>query len=91
MDDLDRLLSELAGDAHHPGLEGIEARIVSRIAAHRRERSEVSRGAALAMIAAALGIGLISGQVATRSPAPPLLALDAGLDLAPSTRLATIE
>lgn len=91
MDDLDAMLGELAAQARHPRLEGMETRLVARIAADRRERNALPRGAALAMVAAALGIGLISGQATAGRAAPQSVSLDAGLDLAPSSRLAAGE
>ena len=88
MNDLDGMLDELAGQAPDPRLEGMETRIAARIARDRRDRG-LPLGASLAMIGTALSIGMVSGQ-ATASQAPHgAVALDAGIDLAPSTRLVT--
>lgn len=87
MDDLDILLGTLADRAVHPRLENMETRLLARIAADRRERGELSWTASLAMIALALGTGLVGGQAAERATPHPV-ALDAGVDLAPSSRLA---
>lgn len=87
MDDLDEVLGAMARRTDHPRLEGMETRLIARIAAERREAGDLPLGAALATVAAALGIGLASGQaVAGPSPAG-LVTLDAGISLAPSTRL----
>jgi hypothetical protein len=88
VDDLDSTLSKLGEVPVHPRLEGMDTRLVARIAADRRDR-DLPLGASLLMIAAALGVGLVSGQATARQAAPQSVALDAGLDLAPSTRLVT--
>lgn len=86
MDDLDRMLNALAGQARHPRLEGMETRLLARIAADRRE-PELPLSLSLAMIATALGIGLVSGQASAARAPQGALSLSVGVELAPSTRL----
>ncbi len=90
MDDLDELLGAMARRIDHPRLSGMETRLIAQIAGSRRDRADLPLGAALATVTAALGIGLMSGQaVAGPSPAAAIT-LDAGIALAPSTRLAAL-
>lgn len=86
MDDLDSILNRLADTPAHPRLAGMERRVADRIAAERQSR-DLSPSTALAMVAVALGIGVVSGQATVASAAPAVVALGPGLDLAPSSRL----
>lgn len=86
MNDLDRMLNELAGQSPHPRLEGLETRLLARIAVDRRER-ELPLSLSLAMIATALGVGLVSGQASASRVTEGAISLSAGVELAPSARL----
>lgn len=88
MSDLDRALARLAGAPAPAALDGIEARVLARIASRPAVR-QAGLGVGAAITIAALAIGMIGADLpATASPTPSLAPLGGDSPLAPSALLA---
>ena len=92
-DDLDDLLGRLARAPADRSLQGLEVSVMSGVTRTREERRALRALAPMhvAMIGAALAIGLAAGGAAglsTASAGPAAPGLTSGLSLAPSTLLA---
>ena len=84
--DLDDALSRLATGAPHPGLSGLEDRVMGAIASPRA--ASIGAGATLAAIGFALALGTMSNLApASAARASSLSPLGAPSALAPSTLL----
>lgn len=86
MDDIDEALTRLARAPVPAALDGLEARVLARIATPRASRVGIGMGA---ITIGALAIGVIgAGVPASPSAATPLSPFGANSPFAPSTLLA---
>ena len=84
---LDDALSRLASGAPHPGLAGLEDRVLGAIGS--RSAAHIGAGATLAAMGFALALGAVSNLApgGSEAQASPLAPLGAPSALAPSTLL----
>jgi len=84
--DLDDTLSRLASGTPHPGLSGLEDRVIGAIASPRT--ASIGAGATLSAMGLALVLGAMSNFApASEARASPLTPLGVSSALAPSTLL----